>query len=129
MSHDGMDRPTELPAIDNWYSKQVAYLLGKLDAVNEGTGTLLDNTLVVWGRELGNTSHNMEPRAHVMAGKAGGAMRTGRFLNYDGKEHAQAAGLDRPADGHDDDHQGGQPTDQHRAAGGTRRLACGAERQ
>ena len=89
MSHDGMVRTTELTGIDNWYAKQVAYLLGKLDAVNEGTGTLLDNTLVVWGRELGNTSHNMSRVPMIMAGKAGGAMRTGRFLNYDGKEHAQ----------------------------------------
>jgi hypothetical protein len=89
MSHDGMTRTTELTGIDNWYAKQVAYLLGKLDAVNEGTGTLLDNTLVVWGRELGNTSHNMTRVPMIMAGKAGGAMRTGRFLNYDGKEHAQ----------------------------------------
>ena len=89
MSHDGMTRTTELTGIDNWYAKQVAYLLGKLDAVNEGTGTLLDNTLVVWGRELGNTSHNMTRVPMIMAGKAGGALRTGRFLNFDGKEHAQ----------------------------------------
>jgi hypothetical protein len=25
----------------------------------------------------------------IMAGKAGGALRTGRFLNYDNKEHAK----------------------------------------
>ena len=89
MSHDGMDRRTELTAIDNWYAQQVAYLLGQLDAVNEGNGTLLDNTLIVWGRELGNTSHNMGRAPFIMAGKAGGGLRTGRFLNFDGKEHAK----------------------------------------
>ena len=89
MSHDGMDRRTELQAIDNWYAKQVAYLLGKLDAVNEGTGTLLDNTLVVWGRELGSTAHRMERVPFILAGKAGGALRTGRFLSYDKQEHAK----------------------------------------
>ena len=89
MSHDGMDRRTELTAIDNWYAKQVAYFLGQLDAVNEGNGTLLDNTLIVWGRELGNTSHNMGRAPFIMAGKAGGGLRTGRFLNFDGKEHAK----------------------------------------
>ena len=51
MSHDGQDRRTELQAIDNWYSKQVATLLMQLDSVNEGNGTLLDDTLIVWGRE------------------------------------------------------------------------------
>jgi len=69
--------------------QQVAYLLGKLDAVNEGSGTLLDNTLIVWGRELGNTSHNMGRAPFIMAGKAGGALRTGRFLNFDKQEHAK----------------------------------------
>jgi hypothetical protein len=89
MSHDGVDRRTELTAIDNWYAQQVAYFLGKLDAVNEGTGTLLDNTLIVWGRELGNTSHNMGRTPFILAGKAGGALRTGRFLSFDGQEHVK----------------------------------------
>ena len=57
--------------------------------MNEGTGTLLDNTLVVWGRELGNTSHNMGRVPMILAGKAGGALRTGRFLNFDKQEHAK----------------------------------------
>jgi len=89
MSHDGMDRRTELTAIDNWYAQQVAYFLAQLDAVNEGNGTLLDNTLIVWGRELGNTSHNMGRSPIIMAGKAGGALRTGRFLNFDGQQHVK----------------------------------------
>ena len=89
MSHDGMDRRTELTAIDNWYAQQVAYFLAQLDAVNEGNGTLLDNTLIVWGRELGNTSHNMGRSPFIMAGKAGGALRTGRFLNFDGQQHVK----------------------------------------
>jgi hypothetical protein len=89
MSHDGIDRRTELTAIDNWYAQQVAYFLGQLDAVNEGNGTLLDNTLIVWGRELGNTSHNMARAPFIMAGKAGGALRTGRFLNFDKQEHVK----------------------------------------
>jgi len=89
MSHDGTDERTPLSQIDNWYAQQVAYLLGQLDAVNEGTGTLLDNTLIVWGRELGNTSHNMSHVPFIMAGKAGGALKTGRFLNFDGQDHAK----------------------------------------
>jgi hypothetical protein len=89
MSHDMMDRRTELQAIDNWYAKQVADFLTKLDAVNEGNGTLLDNSLVVWGRELGSTAHRMDRVPFILAGKAGGALRTGRFLNFDKQEHAK----------------------------------------
>ena len=89
MSHDGTDRRTELQAIDNWYAKQIAYLVGQLDAVNEGNGTLLDNTLIVMGRELGSTAHRMDRSPLLLIGKAGGALRTGRFLNYDKQEHVK----------------------------------------
>lgn len=89
MSHDGQDRRVQLQQIDTWYATQVAYLLAQLDAVNEGTGTLLDNTLVVWGRELGSTAHRMERVPLVMAGKAGGALTTGRFLQFDRQPHAR----------------------------------------
>ena len=89
MSHDGTDRRVELQAIDTWYATQFAYLLKKLDSVNEGSGTLLDNTLVVWGRELGSTSHRMDRWPVVMAGKAGGSLKTQRFLNLDKQQHAK----------------------------------------
>jgi hypothetical protein len=89
MSHDGMDRRTELQAIDTWYATQVAYLLQQLDSVTEGPGTLLDNTLVVWGRELGSTAHRMDRSPLLMFGKAGGALKTGRNLNFDKQQHAK----------------------------------------
>ncbi|MES1165733.1 MAG: DUF1552 domain-containing protein [Verrucomicrobiota bacterium] len=89
MSHDGKDRRVELQAIDNWYAKQVAYLLQQLDSVNEGNGTLLDNTLIVWGRELGSTAHRMDRSPLLLMGKAGGALKTGRFLNFDKQEHVK----------------------------------------
>ena len=89
MSHDGQDRRSELQQIDAWYSEQIAYLLQKLDAVPEGDGTLLDNTLVVVGRELGSTAHRMDRVPFVLAGGAGGALSTGRFLDLDGQEHAK----------------------------------------
>src|ERR1041384_1676350 len=68
MCHDGIDRRTELTALDLWSSTQVSYLLGKLDGVKEGSGTLLDNTLVVWGRENGTTAHRMENVPFLLAG-------------------------------------------------------------
>lgn len=89
MSHDGTDRREELQQIDTWYAEQVAYLLGRLAAIPEGDGTLLDNTLIVWGRELGSTAHRMERVPLVLAGGARGALRTGRYLAFDGQEHAR----------------------------------------
>ncbi len=89
MSHDGSDRTRELAEIDTWYSEQVAYLLTQMDSVSEGDGTLLDNSLVVVGRELGSTAHRMDRWPVVLAGGAGGALRGGRWLDVEGREHAQ----------------------------------------
>lgn len=89
MSHDGQDRRNELQEIDAWYAEQVLYLLEKLDSVDEGEGTLLDNTLVVWGRELGTTAHRMTRVPFVLAGGARGALQAGRYLQYDGQQHAR----------------------------------------
>ena len=52
---------------------------------------LLDESLVVWNQELGQTnSHNMNPTPFVLAGRANGALRTGRFVDYgDGRSQAQ----------------------------------------
>jgi hypothetical protein len=89
MSHDGSDRTRELSEIDAWYAEQVAYLPTQLDSISEGERTLLDNSLVVVGRELGSTAHRMDRWPVVLAGGAGGALRGGRWLNVEGREHAE----------------------------------------
>lgn len=89
MSHDGQDRRAQLQAIDAWYSTQLLYMLQKMDSIPEGTGTLLDNTLVVCGRELGSTAHRLERAPFWLAGKAGGKLVTQRFLNVDKQAHAK----------------------------------------
>ena len=42
--------------IDTWYASQFAYIVGKLDSIPEGAGTMLDNTLCVWTHEQSNAS-------------------------------------------------------------------------
>jgi hypothetical protein len=89
MSHDNTDRRQELQEIDNWYSQQVLYLLQKLDSFPEGNGSVLDNTLVVWGRELGTTAHRFERSPLIVAGGANLGVVQGRNLNFDGQKHAK----------------------------------------
>ena len=85
-SHDAdsvADTVEMLTKINIWYSEQFAYLLGKLASIREGTGTMLDNTLVFWCNELSRgNSHSHPDMPFVLAGRAGGALRTGRFLSY-----------------------------------------------
>lgn len=90
-SHEGdsnADAVARLTEINNWYAEQMAYLCGTLDAIPEGEGTLLDNTVVVWMNELGRgNSHSSRDIPIVMAGSAGGHFRTGRFLQYQDTPH------------------------------------------
>lgn len=80
-AHNGQDNTSEQTAIDNWYSSQVAYLLGLLDGTPEGSGTVLDNTLVCWGRELGNSAHQFYDYPGLMFGGAAGALQPGRMID------------------------------------------------
>jgi hypothetical protein len=86
MSHDpdtNEDTRELLAKINEWFGVQFAYLLGQMKAVKEGDGTLLDNSLVVWVNELSRgNSHSNNDMPYLLAGRAGGALRTGRFLNF-----------------------------------------------
>lgn len=70
-------------AIQTWYAEQVAYFLGKLDSYQEGDRTLLDNTLVLWATEIGeSTQHDLTLMPYVLAGSAGGKIKAGRYLDF-----------------------------------------------
>jgi hypothetical protein len=88
MSHDGdsnADTIEKLTQINIWYAEQFAYLVDKLQNIPEGTGTMLDNTVVLWCNELGKgNSHTRNNAPYVLAGSAGGYFKTGRYLSYDG---------------------------------------------
>jgi hypothetical protein len=86
ISHDFASSGTNFNAynrIQTWYAEQLAYFLGKLDSYQEGERTLLDNTLVLWATEIGeSTQHDLELMPYVLAGSAGGRIRAGRFIDY-----------------------------------------------
>jgi len=81
------DAVDKLTRINNWYAQQLASLIARLKATPDGAGgTLFDGTLILWSNELakGNT-HGRIGAPYVLAGSAGGALRTGRYLAYDGQ--------------------------------------------
>ena len=82
LSHDPGQKPI-LTAINRWYTEQLAYLLAAMKKVPEAGGTLLDNTLVVYCNELHTGwDHKAGPTPAVLAGRIGGALRTGRYVQY-----------------------------------------------
>lgn len=69
---------TEYGKIQVWFSEQFLYLLNKLNSYNEGERTLLDNSVVFWGSEIGeSTSHDLTLMPYVLAGSAGGRLKSG----------------------------------------------------
>ena len=78
----------EHTAICRWYAEQFAYVLDRLRSIPEGSGTLLDNTVVAWVTEQGcrpaSDEHSRVNMPWILAGRAGGALRTGRFLRLSG---------------------------------------------
>jgi hypothetical protein len=84
LSHGGSR--TEQQKIYRWYSEQFAYLLGKLDAVKEGAGTMLDNTVALWIMEFGDSyGHRLRNLMWFVAGNAGGFLKQGQVLKFAGR--------------------------------------------
>jgi len=83
---DDMDAREKLTLINTWYAEQFAYLIAKLKSMPEGEGSVLDNTLIIWVNEhqKGN-DHDRDQIPYVIAGKAGGAVNTGRWMQVPGK--------------------------------------------
>jgi hypothetical protein len=91
LSHSGAsnaEAQAQLVQIGNWHAQQLAYLMGKLDQMPEGDGTVLDNTMILWCTDIsaGNT-HARRDMPYVLAGGAGGFFKTGRYLKYGGDHH------------------------------------------
>lgn len=74
------DKLEQIRKIDAFYSRQFAYLIERMRAVPEGEGSLLDNSLLVYGSGIRDGDrHDHVNLPVVLAGGAGGAARTGRY--------------------------------------------------
>jgi hypothetical protein len=69
--------------INEWHIEQLVYMMDRMKQVKEGTSTLLDNSMVLFGSALrdGN-SHNPHDLPTILAGKGGGTLKPGRHLKY-----------------------------------------------
>lgn len=71
----------ELIRINVWFQEQLARFMDNLNAVPEGGGTLLDNTLLYIGNGMGEGGpHSFTDLPVMLAGGAGGKLQMGRWL-------------------------------------------------
>ena len=73
----------EVSKINRFHVEQFSYLLKKMQSVRDGDGTLLDNSMVVYGSSLGDGNrHTHHDLPVLLAGRAGGTVKAGRHLVY-----------------------------------------------
>ena len=94
----------QLLRAEQWCASQFAYAIEKMKEQPslDGEGSMFDDTLCIWVKELGDSRlHVCESVPFVIAGSAGGAFQTGRYLNAGGVSHShllvslcQAFGVD-----------------------------------
>jgi hypothetical protein len=85
LSHHGnnVEKMKKIQKIDRYLVDQFAYFLAKLRSIEEGDGTLLDHSMIVYGSGLADgNGHHHHNLPIVMAGGGGGTITTGRHLSY-----------------------------------------------
>ncbi|KYF61886.1 DUF1552 domain-containing protein [Sorangium cellulosum] len=86
MIHTGAPAHLDLVKLEKWLAQRFVDLITKLKAIPEadGSGTLFDNTLIAWCRDMGDSpNHNMNEMKFVLASGDGGYLKTspgGRYV-------------------------------------------------
>jgi hypothetical protein len=85
LTHNG--RAPEVEAMylktNQFHAQQFTYLVQRMKEIDEGGTSLLDNSILMFASSLfDGDAHSAEQLPIVLAGKAGGVLRTGRILDY-----------------------------------------------
>src|SRR5882757_5703832 len=88
VSHHGEDprRIADLSKINQYHVKMLAHLVAKMAATNDGDGTVLDHSLVLYGSNMGNSNQHVHYDVpHVLVGGLNGRMKGDRHIAYPSK--------------------------------------------
>lgn len=74
---DGYDR------INQWHTEQFGYFLDKLKTLEDGQGSVFDNSIVLYGSGIKHGDyHSVSDLPLVLGGGGGGQIKTGRYVKY-----------------------------------------------
>jgi len=85
LSHHGNDpvKLDKLQKIQTYHAKIFADFVKKLDAMHEADGTVLDNSILLFGSNMSNSDlHNNVPLPNAVLGHGGGTIKGGKHLRY-----------------------------------------------
>ena len=94
LSHSdrGKDSPEWLK-VNQFFLQQFAYIARKLDAIQEGERTALDNSVLMYCSSMATGSHDATRLPCVLVGGAGGRLQGGRVLDYLDKPNRKMCSL------------------------------------
>jgi len=80
--------------VNQFFMEQMASIARKLDAIDEGGRTALDNSMILMcSSMMAGAKHDNDQLPMVVLGRAGGKLETGRVLDYSGKPDRQMCRL------------------------------------
>lgn len=85
ISHHGRaeDKMAKKRQIDTYHAEQLAYIVQKMASIKEVEGTLLDNSMILYGGGISDGDrHNHDDLPLLMAGRAGGKIPTGQHFVF-----------------------------------------------
>jgi hypothetical protein len=80
--------------VNQFFVEQVAYIADRLDAIQEGESTLLDNTMLLYcSSMMAGARHDNDQLPVIVLGGGGGRIDGGRVVDYHGKSDRQLCRL------------------------------------
>jgi hypothetical protein len=79
--------------VNQFFVEQLAYVATKLDAIQEGPRTALDNSMLLFCSSMLNGGHDATQLPVVLLGGGGGKIKSGRVLDYREKPNRQMCRL------------------------------------
>ncbi|MCA9096065.1 MAG: DUF1552 domain-containing protein, partial [Planctomycetaceae bacterium] len=79
--------------VNQFFIEQLAYIARKLDAIQEGERTALDNSMILYCSSMLTGSHDATKLPVLLVGGAGGKLKTGRSLDYLDKPNRKMCSL------------------------------------
>ena len=80
--------------VNQFFTQQMAYIANKLDKVQEGERTALDNSMILLlSSMMEGSTHDCTQLPAVLVGRAGGRLKGGRVLDYVGKTDRRMCNL------------------------------------
>jgi hypothetical protein len=87
-SHHAEDpsRIAQYAILNRYHASMIAYFADKLNSIQEGEGTLLDNSVTLYGSNMGNSNQHLHYDVPmVLVGGAGGKLKGNKHLKFESR--------------------------------------------